>query len=180
MNWSETTLRQLDQIAAAGQSIDEKTEEGPYHALSLPLADLKNELREQIQASTATETQRIINALKGDRSLPSSDMELIRLWIVGDAEHYVRMENDFPAWITELNRLLGALGSLRRGACSPATMSRMAALVEDALRVIADLAFFKAEQARVETFEKAVERLTADDKQIIAGILVRKLASPRD
>jgi hypothetical protein len=64
-------------------------------------------------------------------------MELIRLWIVGDAEH-----------------------------------------VRDAMRVIADITFFKGEQARVEQFERAVERLTAQDKQILAPILSEKLASP--
>ena len=178
MNWSEATVRQLDRIAAAGQSINEDTEEGPYHALSGILVDLGNELREQIQASTAADIERIIRALEADQSLSSSDMELIRLWIVGDAEHYVRMENDLPGWIAELNRLLGALGSLRRESFSAATMARLAAAVQDALRVIADITFFKGEQDRVERFEKAVERLTAEDKQSLAQILSEKLASP--
>ena len=89
------------------------TDEGRLNALSSALARLSDELREQIQAATAAQVTPIIELLKADGPIEAKELELIRLWLVGDAEYYVKTENDFPAWLAELDRLLGVLRQLR-------------------------------------------------------------------
>jgi hypothetical protein len=115
--------------------------------------------------------------LKADGPIEPKELELIRLWLVGDAEYYVKTENDFPAWLAELDRLLGVLRQLRSEAVTPPTMARMEATVRDAQRVASDVAFFQAQQERVRSFERATTQLNREDKQTLAQLLALKLGS---
>lgn len=176
MQWSHAVKEQLEQIVAV-QPLDLQTEEGPLNALSAALASLDDELREQIQAVTATQVMPLIDKLRADGPVGPADLELIRLWLVGDAEYYVKMENNFPAWVSELNRLIGVLGQLREEAMTPSSMSRMEATVRDALRVASDIAFYRQQEERIRSFQNATRSLSREDKDTLADILAQKLHS---
>jgi hypothetical protein len=130
-----------------------------------------------MQAATAKQLAPLITSLKADGPIAPADLELIRLWMVGDAEYYVRAESDFPGWVAELDRLLGVLRQLRSEAVTPSAMARMEATVRDALRVASDIAFFREQEERVRSFQKDIKQLTREDKQTLAGLLERKLRS---
>lgn len=115
--------------------------------------------------------------MKADGPIEAKELELIRLWLVGDAEYYVKTENDFPQWLAELDRLLGVLRQLRSEAATPPTMARMEATVQDARRVAGDIAFFQAQQERIRSFQTATTQLNREDKQTLAHLLERKLGS---
>jgi hypothetical protein len=176
MQWPSAVTALLDRIAAA-PPVDVNTDEGRLNALSSALARLSNELREQIQAATAEQVTPLISALRADGSIEAKELELIRLWLVGDAEYYVKTENDFPAWLAELDRLLGVLRQLRSEAVTPPTMARMEATVQDARRVAGDIAFFQVQQERVRSFQTATSQLDREDKQTLAQLLELKLGS---
>jgi hypothetical protein len=176
MQWPSAVTALLDRITAT-PPVDANTDEGRLNALSSALARLSDELREQIQAATAAQVTPIIELLKADGPIEAKELELIRLWLVGDAEYYVKTENDFPAWLAELDRLLGVLRQLRSEAVTPPTMARMEATVRDAQRVASDVAFFQAQQERVRSFQTATSQLNREDKQTLAQLLERKLGS---
>jgi hypothetical protein len=176
MQWSRTVTDQLQQIVAL-QPLDSHADEGRFNALSGALASLKSELREQIQAATAAPVAQLIQTLRADGPIAPADLELIRLWIVGDAEYYVKMEDDFPAWIAELERLLGVLQSLGQEAVTPTTMAKMGATVQDALRVSSDIVVYRQQEERVHSFQRATAQMTRDDRRYLADILAHKLSS---
>jgi hypothetical protein len=176
MQWPQAVTDLLDRITST-PSVDAKIDEGRLNALSGTLARLKDELREQVQAATASEVAPLITLLEADGPIGAKELELIRLWLVGDAEYYVKTENDFSAWVAELDRLLGALRQLRSEAVTPTTMARMEATVRDALRVASDIAFYRQQEDRVGSFQNATSRLTRDDKKTLAQLLARKLSS---
>jgi hypothetical protein len=176
MPWPQAVTALLDQITATPPG-DVNPDEGRLNALSSALARLSDELREQMQAATAAQVTSLISLLKADGPIEAKELELIRLWLVGDAEYYVKTENDFPAWLAELERLLGVLRQLRSEAVTPPTMARMEATVQDARRVAGDIAFFQAQQERVRSFQTATSKLNREDKQTLAELLERKLGS---
>ncbi len=178
MQWPRTVTDQLEQLVAF-QPLDAHADEGRFNAISGTLASLDNELREQIQAATAAPVARLIETLRADGPVGAEDLELIRLWVVGDADYYVKSENDFPAWMTEMDRLLGVLRSLGAEAMTLTVMARMEATVRDALRVAGDIVFYRQQEGRVRSFNDATARMTRADKQILAGILAQKLDSNR-
>jgi hypothetical protein len=178
MQWPQSVKDQLEQIVAF-RPLDPKTDEGRLNALSAALASLDNELREQIQAATAAQVTLLIDILQADGPVGPAEFELIRLWLVGDAEYYVKMENDFPAWVTELDRQIGVLRDLRTEAMTTSTMSRMEATIRDALRVSSDIVFYRQQEERLRSFQNATKSLTREDKRTLAGILAQKLSSER-
>jgi hypothetical protein len=177
MAWPQAVTDLLDRINAT-PSAGQKADEGRLNALSGALSTLSTELRERLQASTAEEVNRLISALEDDGPVGPREIELLRLWLVGDAESYVKAENDVSAWQTELDRLLGVLRQLRGEPMTTASMARMEAAVRDALRVTSDLAFFREQEDRVRSFEAATRQLTKEDKKMLAHLLTRKMGSP--
>lgn len=176
MQWPQAVTDLLDRITET-PSVKANNDEGRLNALSGALARLTDELREQIQATTAAQVRPLIGLLEADGPIGPKELELMRLWLVGDAEYYVNTENGFPAWVTELDRLLGVLGQLRSEAVSPTTMARMEATARDALRVASDIAFYRQEEERVRAFQSATHQLNRDDKRTLAQLLARKLGS---
>ena len=87
------------------------------------------------------------------------------------------MENDFPAWVTELGRLLGVLRELRTEAMTLSAMSRMEATIRDALRVSGDIVFYRQQEERIRSFQNVTKSLTREDKRTLADILAQKLSS---
>lgn len=176
MQWPQTVKDLLERIVAV-PPVTGQTAEGPLNALSSSLARLDSELREQIQAVTAAQVSALIEKLKADGPVGPADLEVIRLWMVGDAEYYVQMEKDLPAWLTELDRLIGVLRQLRAEAMTPATMGRMQATIRDALRVTSDIVFYRQQEERVRTFQTTTKSLSREDKRTLAGILAQKFGS---
>jgi hypothetical protein len=165
----------LDRITSSPSA--EVSDGERVNALSGALATLSDELREQMQAATAKQLAPLITTLRADGPISPTDLELIRLWLVGDAEYYVQAEKDFPGWVAELDRLIGVLRQLRSEAATPPTMARMEATVRDAIRVASDIAFFREQEERVRSFQKDIQQLTREDKQTLAALLARKLES---
>jgi hypothetical protein len=176
MQWPQAVTDLLDRITST-PSVQANNDEGRLNALSGALARLTDELREQMQATTAAEVRPLIGLLEADGPIEAKQLELMRLWLVGDAEYYVKTENDFSAWVAELDRLLGVLRQLRSEAVTPTTMARMEATVRDALRVASDIAFYRQQEERVRAFQNTTNQLNRDDKQTLARLLARKLSS---
>lgn len=169
----------LSELLAARPAVDERTDEGQLNALSGALTDLQTRLREEIQSETAADIANVVTRLESGAELSPRDVELIRLWIVSDADGYVHSENDYQGWIAELNRLLGEMGRFRDTSLDAAAVGRLSGIVRDAARVVADVSYYKEQKGRVEAFDAAITRLTPEDRRAVARVLRHKLSSDR-
>lgn len=177
MPYSREIEKALGQLSSWRKSLDASTDAGEFHKVSLALNKLGHGLREQMQSETAGKMQAVIRKLDTDEPIDADDRELIRLWMVSDAEFYVQMEKDFQDWLSELDRIFAHLEGLQGEKPDLETIGKVRGAVRDALRVLADVVFFKEQQDRVARFEEATQRLQADDKRAIARILRNKLLS---
>ena len=87
------------------------------------------------------------------------------------------MENDYPNWLKELNRLFSVIGQLKSEELTLEKMGRMSGTARDAIRVIGDVIFFQQQQDRLSKFEKASRNLDTNNKLFLARLLQRKLES---
>ena len=53
--------------------------------------------------------EQLVYKLKGDQQLTDEDREMIKKWLVGDAEYYTRIENNLIDWVGECKRLLSVI-----------------------------------------------------------------------
>src|SRR3990172_4011743 len=78
---------------------------------SSELVQMQNRVRERFQELTAGEVRSIISKLESNEPLSQADKDFVRTWMVGDAESYTRLENNFKDWTAEFARLTAVLKS---------------------------------------------------------------------
>lgn len=174
---SDIIEKELELVATYRQSIGRQTDPATLNALSHSLTNLDHSLREKMQEETRGEIEKIIKALEHDKDLSLPDKELIRSWMVGDAEFYAKVENNFGDWTAELNRLLDGIGAARGKALSPMQMTELQAMVRDALRTSADVSYYQEQRVRLQRFRDATADWSREDKRFLARILRSKLES---
>ena len=77
--------------------------------IKTPIEELHDHIRESIQASLRGPITELIRKLKRDEPLSGEDIRAIEKWVIGDAEHYTEIENNFQDWIKECERLSNLL-----------------------------------------------------------------------
>lgn len=178
MGRTEKILGTMDAVLSLGRKFDQNPSEGILNAVTMKLLLVEDNIREQIQEDSKEPMEEIIAKLSTNESINQLEMELIRLWMLRDAESYIRMENDYPNWLREFTRLRSVLEDLRRQSMSLDVMGKISGTVRDVLRVIADINFYLSEKDRVKKFEAASRELTRENKALLAEILTQKLNSP--
>jgi hypothetical protein len=163
---------QVMQQAEAGGGGDQ------YAYVATELVQAKNRVREAIEQTTAPAITAIIPKLENHEPLSEEEKQTIKLWVVGDAAGYVKMENNFTDWLEEYRRLMGAVAAYEDCAGSVEDLVEIHGVLEDAIKVSDALAHYLDDRERVARFESAITQLNAEDSKFIAGILKSMLSSP--
>ncbi len=168
-------------INKLNQDYENTTQQGTgeaYGRLSTIFEELGKYVRETIQEKTEGEIKKIINKLRSDQAILPEDIDLIRLWIIGDAENYTKMENNFDDWKTELKRLIGEINKLHVEDPDVYTLSKLSGLFRDGARVLADLFYFLEQKDRMENFIDSTQKIDQEERMILVRLLEQKLSSP--
>ncbi len=141
------------------------------------LTAAKNQVREIIQDLTGPQVEAIIKKLgKGD-PLTQEEKDYVRSWIIGDAESYTRMENHLQAWLQEFNALKSAVQGYEGREVTVQDLLNLHAVLEDAVRVAANIEGFLEKKERIERFGQSIQNLDKEDAPFIIDILKKKLES---
>lgn len=145
--------------------------------ISLKLQEVEGGLREHIQAVTEDQIHVVIAKLKRKDVLNESDMGYLKLWIVGDAEHYHTLENNYQDWLKELDRLVAEVDKSAPDELNFETAARLRALIFDAVRVLGDIQYFLKQKERVENFTAATAEIDPEERDMLIKLLQGKLKS---
>jgi len=144
------------------------------------LDDLSNELRESYQKAFVAPVTSMIAKLRAGLALDAAELALAEAFMVGDAEAYVRLENDFQGWVVELDRLVKVLIHLRARLDPPQLLDALGE-VEDARRVLGDICNYLVARERVERYRRTLaDGLDAGRAKALADLLQQKLDSQED
>jgi hypothetical protein len=165
-------LSQTMQQAAA----DNRAETFSYVATELVKS--KDQIRRAVEQATAGAVATIIVKLEANQPLTADEKQTVKLWVVGDAEGYLEMENNSKDWLAEYRRLQDAIGACEGKAGSVQELVKVHGLLEDAIKVADALAHYLDDKERVANCDRALNNLNAEDNQFLAGMLKSMLASP--
>ena len=150
-----------------------------FHRAGRLLRKARGSTREEAQQATADEIREIIEKLTSGDSMTPEEISLVRAWIIGDAEGYLRMENNLPDWLAEYERLATSVARYEKADCSHAELLELCGILEDAARVNQDIAVFLEQRDRVRRFEAAVaDGLDGPERKLLAEVLAGELESP--
>lgn len=167
----------LKGISQTLQSAEKENSPDSFTLASTELVKMKNRLRERFQELTAAPIREVIGKLENFQPLSAAEKDYVRTWMVGDADSYTRMENNFKDWTVEFGRLIGVLRGYEAKEETVPNLLNAHGVVTDAMRVAADISLYLEEKARVERFAKAMENLSQSDAELVARLLRAKLES---
>ena len=163
---------QGEYTAAKGKNTGEA-----YMRLATIVDELSVVFREQIQEMTQDDIKVIINKLKEGQEISTADKDKIRLWMVGDAEYYIKMQNNFGDWEKELDRIMSDIPKYKIDNPDTNSLSQLAAVLRDASEVLGDIYYYLQEKERVENFAEAIEDLDNDERSTLVRLLEQKMRS---
>jgi DNA polymerase I-like protein with 3'-5' exonuclease and polymerase domains len=149
-----------------------------YGYAATALVKSKNAIRQAIELATAEAVAAIVDKLEKNQPLNDAEKQTVKLWVVGDAEGYLKMENNFQDWLEEYRRLLDIIADWEGKTGSVQELVEVHGVLEDAIKVADAVAHFLEDRERVARFENAMSNLNAEDNKFIAGMLKSMLASP--
>jgi len=149
-----------------------------YGYVATQLVQSKNGIRQALEQATAETIAAIIGKLENNQPLTDAEKQTVKLWVVGDAEGYVKMENSFQDWLEEYRRLLDIIADWEGKTGSVQELVEVHGVLEDAIKVADAVPHFLEDRERVARFENAMSNLNAEDNKFIAGMLKSMLASP--
>jgi len=165
-------MSQAMQQAAAGNTAE------AYGLVATELVKSKDKIRQALEEATAAAVAAIIPKLENNQPLTDAEKHTVKLWVVGDAEGYLKMENHFQDWLEEYRRLTAAIADGEGQAGSVQELVDLHGRLEDAIKVADAIAHYLDDRERVTRFENAIDHLNPEDNKFVAGVLKGMLASP--
>ena len=162
----------VDKIVSELAHVREMSDASLYMELEGSLAGVDSDLRESIQAVTRKAMWKIIVKLRGTDEISEPELELIRIWVVGEADAYVQEEHHYKDWLTDLDRLEGAIDQLRDAPIGVESLEELRGLLTDARANARSLGNYLNYRERAQHFEQTVnEGLDSEDRNTLADIL---------
>jgi hypothetical protein len=180
-----TTTTNTDQLSDTIQSLKDSAEGAiqsqtleQFEALETYVADVESYVREVQQAMWAEEAKQTLRKLDKNDTLEACDLDLLRVFLISDAERYLAVENNFADWIAELRRLMDDLVR-RMATVDRHTIADVRGVLKDASRLVPDIRNFLDEKQRVAKFESAVMHLDAASRKMLAKLLAEQITSSK-
>jgi hypothetical protein len=151
-----------------------------YRAFDQKIRELEALAREAFQAKLKGDYRTIVDKLEQGQPLSGEDHELLKLLIVGEANYYLKYENDLQHWQAELKRLTEEIERLvSTGLNDVDSLLHVQALCRDARAVLPDIIFYLQEKDRLARFEKATQGpLDVGSGRLLADLIKQMMASP--
>lgn len=147
-----------------------------YETLEQHVNRLDSALREIEQAQLRGQVEQAIRALSSGQALSPEQQDAVRAIIVGDAESYLKMENNCKEWQAELKRLQGEMERLARSPNADA-VQELRGVVKDAVRLLPNIRSHAEEKDRLNRFNAAFANLDEGNRGLLVTLLREKLSS---
>lgn len=171
---------QLQGVAEAMSRARARMSDEEFQGVASTLNNAMNDVRETMQSVTAVRIGEIVSKLRHEQPISSDDLDLARLWIIGDAESFARMQRDFEQHLEEFTHLQSMLERYERKDNSVEDLVDVHGALEEAMRLSYEIAKFLEHKERVTNFEEAVKNPSQLRYQVLADVLVRKLHSDKE
>ena len=149
-----------------------------YQLVQMKLSELNGALREMHQAMTKKQMKIIIKKLGNNEPLDDREVELIREWIVGDAESYTTCERNFNTWLSLFTKLTRDLEDIYSQDITSQKVLELGGLTQIAIRLIPNIVYYTSEKERSAAFDRAVsDGIDSFEAKAYRDILLAKLDS---
>jgi hypothetical protein len=145
-----------------------------YGALGDQVGELESQARQAFLAKM--EIASLLPKLKTGKPLTPEDLKTLELLIVGDAEYFLKYENDLEQWKSEIRKLLGEISNLQSSDLDVDGLMHLRALCAEVGRVLPDVVYYLNQKERTSKFQAATrEPLDSEGYHVLAEIVEQML-----
>ena len=164
-------------VQRAATSLNSQSAED-FEGFERRLSQFGVQIRELQQMMWADEAKTTISNLERNAPLSEADQELIRTFLISDAEHYLEMENNYPDWLEELQRLMDDL-SQRAECITRESVGAVRGVVEDAVRLVPQIRNYLDQKRRVQKYHETANMMDGSTRDMLIRILKEQLYSEK-
>jgi hypothetical protein len=114
----------------------------------------------------------LVGKLQNGSALTADEMKTLRTLIVGDADYYLKYDDDFDRSKTELGRILDQLRQLSTGELDAEALMHLGVLCQEACSVLIPTGHYLEQRERVRRFEEATRGvIDREEGRVLAKIL---------
>ena len=158
----------------AAQSSTAGTAES-YSVLGEKLSELESSAGRYLRSNMAY--QAVLTKLQQEQPLTADDLKTLRSLIVGDADGYLKYDDDFEQPKAELTRIIDQIRKLQSTEMNAETLTHLRVLCREASSALAPTVHYLEQKQRVNNFDNNVhEPLSHDTRRMLAGV-IQDLAS---
>jgi hypothetical protein len=169
----EVAAKVSEALNAASQCSAVETVES-YSALSEQLWELNSLLGQSLQSHVGY--QPLLAKLQSGTTLSADDLKTLRSLIVGDADQYLKYDDDFERSKSELRRILDQIRRLQSRDLDLETLMHLRVLCREASSALAPTMHYLEQKERVQRFEEHTRGpLDRDAGRVLAGIIKHML-----
>ena len=174
----DNVVAQIDgMLAAAARCAAEETTQN-YDALLQQLQDL-GELA-HITCEMNVDHAALVRKLRAGQTLSPDEMSTLRLLLVGDAEYYLKYDEEFGRCRDEVKKIVGEIERFKTGELGVDGMMHVSTLCREASNLLALGQHYLEARERVRRFEATMAGgIDRDTGRTIAGIIEGMFTGPR-
>jgi len=145
-----------------------------YSLLRAQLDELDSLARESLQSHTGY--QPLVSKLQNGSPLTPNELKTLRSLIVGDADYYVKYDDDFDRSKTDLGKILDEIRRLQSSEFDAETLMHLRVLCREASSALVPTLHYLEQKDRVRRFEEHTRGpLDRDAGGVLAGIIKRMM-----
>jgi hypothetical protein len=165
----EVSAKMKETLDLAARAFEAENSEG-YEVLSEQLEELETLAQKSFR--NHGDCQSIVKKLENGNPLTPDELKTLKILMVGDADYYLKYDDDFDRSKTELKRILEEIRTLQSSDLGVDGLMHLGVLCREACGVAKPAAFYLDQKDRVRKFEDATrDGIDRESGRILADIL---------
>ena len=148
----EVVAKAEDALAAAARCSSDETARN-YDALHQELQDLGEMAQRSCEAHADYQT--VVGKLRAGTALSPDEMTTLRLLLVGDADYYLKYDEEYDRCKNELTKILAEIERLKQSEFSCDTLMHLSVLCREAASLLLPTQHYLESRERVRKFEES-------------------------
>ncbi|MGH6841910.1 MAG: hypothetical protein ACREDV_07450 [Methylocella sp.] len=165
----EVAAKVMQALDVAAQCSAAETSDN-YAVLNEQLEEIETLAKQILQSHASCGT--LEGKLQNGSALTADEMKTLRTLIVGDADYYLKYDDDFDRSKAELGRILDQLRRLSSGELDAEALIQVRVLCQEACSVLIPAERYLEQRERVQRFEEATQgQIDTEAGRVLAKIL---------
>lgn len=175
MSDSEDIAAKISQLLDTAARCASADSEENFNTLGDELGELETCAGQSLRSHAAYEF--LISKLEEDGQLTPDDLKTLRSLIVGDADAYLKYDDDFDQAKQELSRVVDKIRQLQSSDLGAEALMQLRVLCREAMSALAPTVHYLEQKQRVKNFEEHTSGDMSSDTRRALAQMIGRLAS---